>query len=398
MKKNILCLLPVMFLFKLTCGQPAADKEQVWYFEYIMSVLKNEIQPAGADNPGLQLLKEKKYKEAAEVYAKDNTKREYRIPLAFIRLYITKEYQLAYDDFQYLRNVHPGPFYSKMNFALGLSYFGLQKWAYAYNRLMGDLDHADTIIRKQVVDALAIAIFNRFGSPVSKESLFASHTLAKKIDYNAMHNLTAAEKEGLIPQYKIWFDEAIKMNPYNLRACINMGAAYDKAGFYQKALDYYMMAKQMDTVDHKYYDTYPIAEVKRHINGEAITPNPSSNYGGSTRSAGDPIYCNVPVINESFLIKMNKQIQNDINNWNSVTKFGQMYRESPAASTAASRVSSSYSEVLSYCLGIKSDAERLKRLCGDPAKNAEFDKVATRAAALMDAAKSSMGKWGSTRD
>lgn len=106
----------------------------------------------------------------------------------------------------------------------------------------------------------------------------------------------------------------------------------------------------------------------------------------------DP-YCHVPEIDYGFIEKINKQAQNDINNWNSVTQYGQLYRESPNAKTAISRIISTYNEVSIYFGRILEQATVRKRICTDKTLYPEFDKVAAIAESMIRNAEAQKGKW-----
>lgn len=106
----------------------------------------------------------------------------------------------------------------------------------------------------------------------------------------------------------------------------------------------------------------------------------------------DP-YCVVPLFNNTYLEKMNKQAQNDINNWNSVTKYGQLYRQSPNARTAISRIASTYREIASYYGTIKEQATVRSRICKDAAIQAELKRVAETAETMIRNAEAQIGKW-----
>ena len=108
--------------------------------------------------------------------------------------------------------------------------------------------------------------------------------------------------------------------------------------------------------------------------------------------------CTVPEYNNLYLEKMNKQAQNDINNWNSVTKNGQLYRQSPQARNAVSRIASTYHEIYLYYSNIKEIATIRRRLCEDKTTYAEFDKVIETCKAMMDNCDAQAKKWGATTD
>lgn len=106
--------------------------------------------------------------------------------------------------------------------------------------------------------------------------------------------------------------------------------------------------------------------------------------------------CTPPVFNNEYLEKMNKQAQNDINNWNSVTKYGQENYYSPSARSAISRITSTYREIELYYLNIKDQAIRSKRNCKDKSAYAAFDEVIRSSQEKMDQCVAQVKKWNET--
>ncbi len=106
--------------------------------------------------------------------------------------------------------------------------------------------------------------------------------------------------------------------------------------------------------------------------------------------------CTPPSFNNEYLEKMNKQAQNDINNWNSVTKNGQENYYSPAASTAINRITSTYGEIKSYYRTINDQATRMKRNCKDETTYAAFDNIIKTSQARIEGCDAQIKKWNET--
>lgn len=404
--KFLFCLLLSTLINTDILAQESPGPLDSSYFEKALADNQDIISKNnGMPNPALALLQQKKYKEAGEEYdlliRKYTKQPEYYLPRILINLYINKDYKKAFEDIDYMRSVNYSLYYPRFSYLLGLAYYGLEDWPMTYSKTGDELNNKDSSIVLQVFAAYQKSILKRYGTKVTFQDVIKSAKEAAHIDYNALFKLADTAKKERINLYQSYFDEAVKLNPYNFRAYINMGAALEKVENYEKAIALYTLASEMDAADKNYYNTYLIGTAKRKMNGEDVTApvvQPSNNYKVVVKYNSNSPYCQVPSINGDYINRMNDQIKNDINNWNSVTKYGQMYRESPSARNAMSRVSSSYNAVSIYCLKIKSDAERLKRMCDDPSKKQAFDAVIQRAGEMQSAAESQIGKWNGAAD